>query len=173
VISPTHRPLPDNTKHSQETDIHVPGGIRTRNSSKRAAADPRLRPRYHLDRWSREWYPMRIWPHAEKEKWRTSNTHPHPHEFAFCLLFTNWNLSPVLRNSGFQLQTSGIDKTHNMHCEDEKESDFYFILIHHYSIYFELRIRRKRALRNAGPESKAVKTGLLVHKSGILTSPRC
>jgi hypothetical protein len=30
---------PDKTQHSQETDIHVPGGIRTRNSSKRAAAD--------------------------------------------------------------------------------------------------------------------------------------
>jgi hypothetical protein len=24
VISPTQRPLPDNTKHSQETDIHAP-----------------------------------------------------------------------------------------------------------------------------------------------------
>jgi hypothetical protein len=27
------------TQHSQETDIHAPGGIRTRNPSKRAAAD--------------------------------------------------------------------------------------------------------------------------------------
>ena len=44
VIGPTQRPLPDNTQHSQQTDIHVPGGIRTRNPSKRAAADPRLRP---------------------------------------------------------------------------------------------------------------------------------
>ena len=32
----------DNTQHSKETDIHAPGGIRTRNSSKRVAADPRL-----------------------------------------------------------------------------------------------------------------------------------
>jgi hypothetical protein len=30
--------------------IHAPGGIRTRNPSKRAAADPRLRPRGHWDR---------------------------------------------------------------------------------------------------------------------------
>ena len=43
--------VPDNTQHSQETDIHVPGGIRTRNPSKRAAAaDTRLKPRGHRDR---------------------------------------------------------------------------------------------------------------------------
>ena len=29
-ISPSQRPLPDNTQHSQETDIHAPGGIRIR-----------------------------------------------------------------------------------------------------------------------------------------------
>jgi len=32
------------------TDIHAPGGIRTRNRSKRAAADPCLRTRGHRDR---------------------------------------------------------------------------------------------------------------------------
>jgi hypothetical protein len=37
----------DNTKHAQETDIYAFGGIRTYNPSKRAAADPRLRPRGH------------------------------------------------------------------------------------------------------------------------------
>jgi hypothetical protein len=47
---PTQRPLSDNTQHSHETDIHAPGGIRTNNPSKRAAADPRLRPRGHWDR---------------------------------------------------------------------------------------------------------------------------
>jgi t-SNARE complex subunit (syntaxin) len=41
VISPTQRPLPDNTQHSQETDIHALGGIRTHNPSKRAAEHPR------------------------------------------------------------------------------------------------------------------------------------
>jgi len=34
----------DNTQHSQETDMNVHGGIRICNPSKRAAADPRLRP---------------------------------------------------------------------------------------------------------------------------------
>jgi hypothetical protein len=32
----------DNTQHSQETDTHAPGGIRIRNSSKRAATELRL-----------------------------------------------------------------------------------------------------------------------------------
>jgi hypothetical protein len=35
------------TLMSQQTDVHAPGGIQTRNPSKRAAADPRLRPRGH------------------------------------------------------------------------------------------------------------------------------
>ena len=42
---PIAGPVPDNTQFSQDTDIPAPGGIRTRNPSKRAAADPRLRPR--------------------------------------------------------------------------------------------------------------------------------
>jgi len=55
VITPSHRPLPDNTQHSQQTNIHASGGIRTHNLSMRAAADPRLRPRDH---WGRRevWY---------------------------------------------------------------------------------------------------------------------
>jgi len=45
------RPLPDKIQHSQNTGIHAPGGIRTRNPSKRAAAaNPCLRPRGHW-RW--------------------------------------------------------------------------------------------------------------------------
>jgi hypothetical protein len=39
---PSHRPLPDNTQHSQETDIHTPGATRTRNPRKRPAEDPRF-----------------------------------------------------------------------------------------------------------------------------------
>ena len=42
VISPTQRPLPDNTQH-----LHAPGGNRTHNPSKTAAANPRLRPCRH------------------------------------------------------------------------------------------------------------------------------
>ena len=49
MITPTQRVLPEDTQHSQETDIHAPGGIRTRSPSMRAAADPRLRPRGHWD----------------------------------------------------------------------------------------------------------------------------
>jgi hypothetical protein len=46
TTSPTQRPLPDTTWHSQGTDIHAPGRIRTRHPSKWAAyADPRLRRR--------------------------------------------------------------------------------------------------------------------------------
>jgi hypothetical protein len=39
-----------NTQHSQQTNIHAPGRIRTRNPSRRAAADPRFRPLGHWDR---------------------------------------------------------------------------------------------------------------------------
>ena len=40
----------DNTQHSQQKNIHAPGGIRTHNLSRRAAVDLRLRPRGHWDR---------------------------------------------------------------------------------------------------------------------------
>ena len=38
MISSSQRPLPDNTRHSQQTNIHAPGGIRTHDLSRRAAA---------------------------------------------------------------------------------------------------------------------------------------
>jgi hypothetical protein len=44
------RPLPDNTQHSQKTDIHAPGGIRTHNPSRQTTANPRFRPRGQCDR---------------------------------------------------------------------------------------------------------------------------
>jgi len=50
VISSSQKPLPDNTQHSQQTDIHDPVGIRTHNPRKRAASDLCLRPRGHWDR---------------------------------------------------------------------------------------------------------------------------
>ena len=40
VLIPMRRPLPDDTQYSLETEIYVTGGIRTRDPSKRAAADP-------------------------------------------------------------------------------------------------------------------------------------
>ena len=39
-----------NTQHPQQTNIPAPGGIRTRNPSRRAAADQRIRPLGHWDR---------------------------------------------------------------------------------------------------------------------------
>ena len=50
VISSSQRPLPDNTQHSQQTNIHAPGGIRTHDLSRRTAAYLRLRPHGHWDR---------------------------------------------------------------------------------------------------------------------------
>jgi len=44
VISSSQRLLPDNTQHSQQTNIHAPGGILTHNLSRRKAVDLRLRP---------------------------------------------------------------------------------------------------------------------------------
>jgi hypothetical protein len=49
-ISPTQGPIPDVIHDSKEKDIHASSEIRTRNPSKRATADPRLRPRGHQDR---------------------------------------------------------------------------------------------------------------------------
>ena len=49
ALGPKQRPLPDNTQHSQQTNIHATGRIRTRNPSKRAATDPCLVPRDHWD----------------------------------------------------------------------------------------------------------------------------
>jgi hypothetical protein len=43
VISPSQIPLPTNTQHSQATDIHATGGIRTRNPNNRAATYARLK----------------------------------------------------------------------------------------------------------------------------------
>jgi hypothetical protein len=50
VISSSHRPLPHNTQHSRQTNIHASGGIRTHHLSRRAAAKQRLRPRGYWDR---------------------------------------------------------------------------------------------------------------------------
>jgi len=63
-LSQTH--LFVNTQHSRKKNICVPGGIRSRKSIKRTAADPRLRMRCQRDRpkrlvnWkSRLW---KVWP---------------------------------------------------------------------------------------------------------------
>jgi hypothetical protein len=43
VIGPSQRPLNDNTKEIQETDIHAPRGFRTHGARKLQVADPPLR----------------------------------------------------------------------------------------------------------------------------------
>ena len=48
--SDRHTELWEHKQYSQETDIHAPGGIRTRNPCKQVAADPQLKRRGHLDR---------------------------------------------------------------------------------------------------------------------------
>ena len=50
VISSSQRTLPDNSQHSRQTSVHVSGGNRTHDRSRRAAVDLRLRPRGHWDR---------------------------------------------------------------------------------------------------------------------------
>jgi len=50
VISSSQRPLPDNTQHSQQTNIHAPSGIRTQDLSRWTAADLCVRPRGYWDR---------------------------------------------------------------------------------------------------------------------------
>ena len=49
VVSSSLRPLPDNTQHSQQTDIHAPGGIRTHDLGRRAASDLHRIPRGRWD----------------------------------------------------------------------------------------------------------------------------
>ena len=53
IVCAHDRPVAETSTWQHETltkDIHVLGGIRTHNPSKRMAADPRLRPRCHRDR---------------------------------------------------------------------------------------------------------------------------
>ena len=52
MISPSQWPLPENTQHSQQTNIHAPCMIGTHDRSRRAAVDLRLRPRGYWDRLS-------------------------------------------------------------------------------------------------------------------------
>jgi hypothetical protein len=49
VISPSQRPIPNNSQQSQEIGIRASCRNRTRNPSRRTAADLRLRPRGQWD----------------------------------------------------------------------------------------------------------------------------
>jgi len=49
AISPTQRPLPDNTQHSQETEFHAPAGFETHNPGKPTTTNRRLRAEKYND----------------------------------------------------------------------------------------------------------------------------
>jgi len=66
-----------NTQHSQQTIIHVPGGIRTHNLSRRAAADPRLRPRGNWDRQTNSSYIYNANIHPKGRSWAGVNVTGH------------------------------------------------------------------------------------------------
>ena len=75
MISPGHRPLPDNTQHSQQTDINDRGGIRARNLSRRTDADRRLRTRGH---WDRPFFQLRPPPNQKNHAAVISTDNPAP-----------------------------------------------------------------------------------------------
>jgi len=72
------------TQHSQETDIHVPGGTRTHYPSQWITADSRLRPRGHWDRnlmsvrsnYSSQYYGEHSWYSNSLRTWRSGNGIP-------------------------------------------------------------------------------------------------
>ena len=79
-------------QHSQETDIHAPGGIRTHNPSKRAAEDPRLRPHGH-------WYRPYVSDIRYKLNIMTNFTKPKNNKIvlSFVYLWINWNAHVSVR----------------------------------------------------------------------------
>ena len=91
VISPSLKPLPDNTQHSQQTNIHAPDRIRTRNPNRRAAADPCLRMRGHRDRFCLPLY----------RDLRSCNCTSSCHVFVFCVCYcicflTSSHIFPII-----------------------------------------------------------------------------
>ena len=77
MISPSQRPLPDNTQHSQQKNILATGGIRTLELSRRAAIKLRLR---LLGHWDLHIY---IYIHT--------HTHTHTHTHIYIYIFTSNN----------------------------------------------------------------------------------
>jgi len=55
IISSLQRALPDNTQHSQQTNVNAPNGIQTHNLSRWSATNLLLRPRSHWDWHSITW----------------------------------------------------------------------------------------------------------------------
>ena len=57
------------TTHDTQTNIHAPGGIRTHDLSRRAAADIRLRPRSH---WDQRGIALPFLDHGTRRGWRVT-----------------------------------------------------------------------------------------------------
>ena len=85
MISPSQRPLPENTQRSQQTDIHDPVGIRTHNLSRRAAAT--------------FWVPG---AHQEEKKKFSYHVINNPYIFNLCVI-DHVNLSRIMRKLAVKL----------------------------------------------------------------------
>jgi hypothetical protein len=94
VISSSQRPLP-NTQHSQQTNIHDPGWIRTHNLSRPAATDLRLRPSGH---WERLTYIILHHKNMKTPEW-TQET------------ITTWKSELLHGIHIYDLETPDVDKT--------------------------------------------------------------
>ena len=70
--SARRRDLYVTTHQTQRTDVHAPGGIRTRSPSKQAATDPRLRLRGHWDRPNKNSKKLKLPRHCALLKVRVS-----------------------------------------------------------------------------------------------------
>ena len=95
VIGTSQSPLPYHTQHSQETDIRTSDGILTHNLSKRAAADPGLRPRGHWGRRLSLYYRRNLasgWLNNTKLCFYRSHIQYYKRYFSFCAaaLFGLW-----------------------------------------------------------------------------------
>jgi len=77
MIGPSQRAIPNDTQHSQQTHINTPHRIRTRNPSKPATADTRIRLRGHCVTYtSTERYTLSVklseftvWSHTWRKNW--------------------------------------------------------------------------------------------------------
>ena len=116
MINPSQRPLPDNTQHSQQTNIHASGGIRTNNLSRREAEDLRFRPpapaHTNISRFIRM---SRLVSPAKSclptYKWRASNSifHPSPNSIHIIQSFSVLRATAsVFSNSSYLSKGKGL-----------------------------------------------------------------
>jgi hypothetical protein len=62
VINPSQWPLPDNTQHLQQKNIHAPGGIRTHNLSRRTATGTSINGKVSYQSvWGLDYWQYLVW----------------------------------------------------------------------------------------------------------------